>query len=152
MSELPGRDELRERVRYIKVESYEVEDLIQECYVCLLDPDSDGDIEKHLRRLQNKHNRRKVKILRKNNRDVEFDELICDDTICRTQQDLEALTLLIAARAECDDRDGETLELVAGGAGYRTLCREWKVNKSGALMRVLRFRKRLYPKLYEEPY
>jgi hypothetical protein len=151
--DLPGRDELRERVRYFKVESYEVEDLIQECYVCLLDPDSDGDIEKHLRRLQNKrNNRRKFQaVVRRDNR-VEFDELAGDDLVCRTQQDIEALTLLIAARSECDDRDGETLELVAGGAGYRTLCREWKVNKVAARVRVLRFRKRLYPKLFEENY
>lgn len=152
--DLPTRDELAARVRHYRIEGYELEDKIQEAYVCLLDPDSDHNIDRHMKRLQNRCNdRRRVvakRLEREHTSGNEDDWLYGDDATARTSTDLDALTVLIAARSECDTaKDSETLGLLVGGATYGDLCREWSCRKLAARKRVSRFRKRIKVKVYQ---
>jgi hypothetical protein len=149
VSELPERQEVAARVRRFKIEGYEIDDLVQEYYLALL---TDEDPIRHLRRLQRRLTRRKVKVDPKPAYyESEEDRLASDNEERRSRGNIDCLVLMTAARAECaGTRDAETLELLASGSSYRELCQDWNCTKSGAKKRVLRFRKRLFPKLYEE--
>ncbi len=155
MTDLPGRQELAERVRHYRIEGYELEDKIQEAYLCILDPDSDHNVERHMKRLQNRCNDRRRVVIKRLEREHtagnEDDWLYGDNAAARTDTDLDALTVLIAARSECETaKDSETLELLVAGASYNDLCRDWKCWRGEAKMRVSRFRKRIQLKVYGE--
>jgi hypothetical protein len=59
---LPDREDLASRVRRYRIEGYDLDDLVQEAYLCLLDPEGDGDVEAHLNRLRKRVYRRMLLI------------------------------------------------------------------------------------------
>jgi hypothetical protein len=144
---LPDRAELAARVRRYRIEGYELEDLIQEAYVSLLDPEGDGDIDAHLNRLRKRTYRRIVKVARSAREQY---ELTLDDTKARTSGDIDARVVMIAAESECDnDADRWLLNSLATGSSYRDFELAWNCRKLTARKRVSRFRERLYNRVYE---
>ncbi len=144
---LPDRAELAARVRRFRIEGYDLDDLTQEAYVALLDPEGDGDIEAHLNRLRKRTYRRIVKVQR---RALYHAELTLDDTKARTSGDIDCRVLLIAAESECDnDADRWLLNSLATGSSYRDFERSWNCRNLTARKRVSRFRERLHQRVYE---
>jgi len=150
-ADLPSRAELMSLVRRFRIDGYDINDLVQEAYLCLLDPESDHDIFRHLRRLQRRSERRSVRVASKHiSIDGDCDDLRDDNSRRRAGDNLDALVLLWAAESECGENDRLLLSLLAEGTGYRELCTLWHCNKTAARQRVWYLRNKLYPKLYPE--
>jgi hypothetical protein len=144
---LPDREDLASRVRRYRIEGYDLDDLVQEAYLCLLDPEGDGDVEAHLNRLRKRVYRRIVKV---NRHAIQHYELTLDDTKARTSGDIDARVVMIAAESECDnDADRWLLNSLATGSSYRDFELAWNCRKLTARKRVSRFRERLYNRVYE---
>ena len=147
---LPDRGELEKRVRHFRIEGYELDDLVQEAYLCLLHPESDGNIERHLNRLKMRHYRRIVKVERRARRDY---ELYLDDAKARASGDIDALALMIACESECDNNaERWLLNELATGSGYEDFCRAWNCRKAAAWKRISRFRAKLRERIPVETF
>lgn len=149
-ADLPDRAELAQLVRRFRIEGYELDDLVQEACLCLLDPDSDHDIVRHLRRLQRQSFKRRKHVIASVSIDGDSQELKEDNTRLRLRDDLAALVLLWAAQSECEGNDRLLLDMLSDGTSYAELCSFWHCNKTAAWKRISRFREELYPKLYPE--
>jgi hypothetical protein len=138
---LPDRAELAARVRRFRIDGYELDDLVGEAYLCLLDPEGDGDVEAHLNRLRKRTYRRIVKVQR---RSLFQAELTLDDTKARTTGDIDALVVLIAAESECrNESDRWILASLVSGSSWKDFERAWNCRTLTAKKRISRFRERL---------
>lgn len=142
---LPDRTELSRYVRRFRIESFEVEDLVQEVYLALLSGD---DPEQHLKRLSRRdYYRRGRRRLTRIPPALPVD-LLDDDSKVRADGNIDALILMIAVESECDDR--ELLRLLTAGVEYRDLCQRWRCNYSAAKKRLSRWRRDLWERLEGE--
>lgn len=147
MTALPDRRELAAMVRRYRVEGYDLEDLIQEAYVCLLDPESDHDVHRHMRRLCKRSYRRKPQIARR----LGGVEEEMPGNEASAASDIDAAVLYIAARSECEnDRERQILKLLSEGGQYGEVCRSLRYNYGRARKWVQRLRARLRWSLYPE--
>jgi len=139
VTDLPGRAELAARVRRFRVEGYELDDLVQEAYVALLDPEGDGNVEAHLNRLKKRNYKRIVKVERKFK--ARQMDLYLDNAKSRAEGDIDALVLLIGAEQECENNaERWLLNSLATGYSYRDFEQAWNCRPFIARKRVSRFR------------
>ncbi len=149
--DLPDRQEVNRMARRWKIDGYETSDIEQEIYLCLLDPESDHDIELHLRRLYRRETRRKPK-LHKTSYDFDLNELPENACGASTREDIPCAVLMIAVQSECETQENHRLvKLLAEGASYADVCQDLRCNQGAARSRVSRLRADLHPKLYPDP-
>jgi hypothetical protein len=148
VGELPERQVVAEMARCWRIEGYEREDVIQEIYLALL---LEEDVKRHLELLKKREYRRKGREATRPLNEEDPAWLAVNDVRTLTGHDIPSLVLRLACEHECrNEKDRTLLRDITTGARYSDIAAGYNLNYDAARKRIVRFRKYLFPRIYEE--